>query len=166
MSIAFFSLGVGVLSVVFSTWSYIKTKSGLIGRWWFLIIFIALIGAGVFYPYTTPNIASNIHTICGLIVVFSFPVAATFYSYGLAQRGEWKASRNWLRLMTLFVWCGLLSFVVSIIIFHPVDAKDKVNLVVGWQNRFMMITYSLWLILVNGNVLLRWLRRNSASIAS
>ena len=25
-------------------------------------------------------------------------------------------------------------------IFQPVDAKDKVNLVIGWQNRFMMIT--------------------------
>jgi hypothetical protein len=152
MSLAFFSLGVGVLSLVLSTWSYSKTRSGLIGRWWFLIISIALFGAGIFYPYTIPNIASKIHTICGMIVIFSFPIATTLYSSGLSHSPELMYSRKQLLWITLLVWFGLLSFVGSIIIFHPVTVEDKANLTVGWQNRFMMLTYSLWLILVSWKV--------------
>lgn len=149
MSIAFFSLGVGVLSLVFSTWSYNKTKRGFIGRWLLLTISIALFGAGIFYPYTTPNLASSIHTVCGLIVIFLFPIATTLYSSGLAQNHELKSSRNGLRLMSLLVWLGFLLFFGSLIFYHPVDVKDKVSLVVGLQNRFMMFTYSLWLIVLN-----------------
>jgi hypothetical membrane protein len=152
MSIAFFSLGVGVLSLVFSTWVSTKTKRSLIGNWLFLVIAAALFGAGIFYPYTTPNLASSIHTACGMIVIFTFPIAATLYSSGMNKCKEWKGSQNWLRLMSLLVWCGLLVFLGSLIFFHPADAKDKVNLVVGLQNRFMMITYSLWLIALNYKV--------------
>ena len=85
MSLAFFSLGVGVLAMLLSTWYPSTTRSGLIGQWWFLVIGIALLGAGIFYPYTTPNITSDIHRICGLIVIVSFPVSAALYSSGLAH---------------------------------------------------------------------------------
>ena len=63
MSLAFFSLGIGVLSMVLSTWIYTKTKGSLIGKWIFLAISVALFGAGFFYPYIIPNTASKIHTL-------------------------------------------------------------------------------------------------------
>jgi hypothetical membrane protein len=109
MALAFFSLGVGVLAMLLSTWYPSTTGSGLIGRWWFLAIGIALFGAGIFYPYTTPNIASYIHGICGVIVIATFPIAATLYSSGLAHSREWSASRGRLPWATLLVWVGLLS---------------------------------------------------------
>jgi hypothetical protein len=153
MSAAFWSLGIGVLSLVISTWTDIKTIRGFIGRWWFVIIFAAFIGAGIFYPYTTPNIASKIHTACGSIVIFSFPIAATLYGSSLARDQKWSVSRKWL-LVTL-VWIGFLAFFGSLIIFHPESDADKANLVVGWPNRFMMLTYSIWLILVNQKAILK-----------
>lgn len=153
MSLAFFSLGVSVFAMLLSTWSLLATRSGLIGRWLFLVICIAFIGAGIFYPYTPPNIASYIHGICGLIVILTFPVAATLYNSGLTRNREWIASQGRLRWVTLLVWAGLLLFFGSIVIFHPVTTEDKTNLIVGWQNRFMIFTYSLWLIVVTWKVI-------------
>src|SRR5215813_8020420 len=51
MSLTFFSLGVGVIAMLLSTWESSTTRKGLIGRWWFLAISVALFGAGIFYPY-------------------------------------------------------------------------------------------------------------------
>src|SRR5262245_5633962 len=70
------------------------SRSALIGRWWFLAIGVALFGAGIFYPYPTPNIASYIHGICGVIVIVTSPIAATLYSSGLAHSQDWTASRG------------------------------------------------------------------------
>jgi hypothetical protein len=45
---------------------------------------------------------------------------------------------------------GLLSFAGSTIvlgIMHPVDRSNS-NLLIGWQNRFMIVMYTLWLMFV------------------
>lgn len=151
MSLAFFSLGVGVLAALRSTWDSATTRSGLTGRWWFVAISVAFFGAGIFYPYIPPNLASYIHGLCGVIVITTFPIAATLYSSGLAHNPAWISSRRWLRWATVLVWVGLLSFAGSLIILgiisQPVDRSNP-NLLIGWQNRFMIVTYSLWLIAV------------------
>jgi Protein of unknown function (DUF998) len=92
MFLAFFSLGVGVLAMLISTWYSSTNRSGMLGRWWFLAIGVALFGAGIFYPYPEPNIASYIHGICGTIVIGPLPIAATLYSSGLADSHDWPAS--------------------------------------------------------------------------
>jgi hypothetical protein len=150
MSLAFFSLGVGVLATLLSTWDFSRSRRGLIGRWWLLAISVAFFGAGIFYPYTPPNLASYIHGVCGVIVIVTFPIAATLYSSALAHSRTRTASRGQLRWATVLVWVGLLSFAGSTIvlgIMHPVDRSNS-NLLIGWQNRFMIVMYSLWLIFV------------------
>ena len=120
-----------------------------------MAIGIALFGAGIFYPYTPPNLASAIYGVCGAIVIVTFPIAATLYSSGLAQSQAWISSRGRLRWMTVLVWIGLLAFTGSIIVLgiisQPVDRANP-NLLIGWQNRFMIVTYSLWLMAVTWQV--------------
>jgi hypothetical protein len=151
MSLAFFSLGVGVLATLLSTWDFSRNRTGLIGRWWFLAISVAFFGAGIFYPYTPPNLASYIHGVCGVIVIVTFPIAATLYSSALAHSQAWTASRRQLRWGVVLVWLGLLTFAGSTIVLgiisHPVDRSNS-NLLIGWQNRFMIVMYSLWLVFV------------------
>jgi hypothetical membrane protein len=48
MSLAFFSLGVGVLATERSTGKASTGRRGRIGRWWFLAISIAFFGGGIF----------------------------------------------------------------------------------------------------------------------
>jgi Protein of unknown function (DUF998) len=148
MSLAFFSLGVGVLATLLSTWDFSRTRRGLIGRWWFLAISVAFFGAGIFYPYTPPNLASYIHGVCGVIVIVTFPIAATLYSSALAHSQAWTASPGRLRWATMLVWVGLLSFAGSTIVLGIISHRSNSNLLIGWQNRFMIVMYSLWLMFV------------------
>jgi Protein of unknown function (DUF998) len=71
MSLAFFSLGVGVLATLLSTWDFSRSRRGLIGRWWLLAISVAFFGAGIFYPYTPPNLACDRYfSNCGYALQF------------------------------------------------------------------------------------------------
>ena len=147
MSLDFFSLGVSVFAMVFSTWYSSTTRRGLVGRWCFLAISVAFFGAGVFRPHITPNLASYLHGICGIIIILTFPIAASLYNSGLAHSQEWAGSRRLLSWMTWLVWVGLLSFVGSTIalgiLAGPVN-RSQATLLIGWQNRLMILTYSLW----------------------
>lgn len=131
MSLAFFSLGVGVFTMVLFAWSYTKTKGSIIGRWLFLIITVALFGAGIFYPYSIPDLSSKIHTLCGVIVIFTFPIAATLFYKGLINNPTWAERRTLVSVATWFVWVGFIVFFGSLIIFHPETTDDKAGLIVG-----------------------------------
>ena len=146
MSAAFLSWSAGLLTMLLATWSSIKTTGGIIGRWWLMIICIAIFVAAIFYPYTVPNTASKIHSACGMLTIFTFPIAATLYYRGLANSPFRKDSGKLIQIMTWIVWIGFFSFFLSLIYFHPVTEIDKANLPVGWENRFMVFTYNLWIL--------------------
>jgi hypothetical membrane protein len=149
MSVAFFSLGVGVLATLLSTWDSSAIRRSRIGRSWFLAISAALFGAGIFYPYTPPTLASYIHGLCGAMVIVTFPIVAALNSAGLAHSQAWIQAR--LRWATVFVWMGLLAFAGSTIVLgslsQPADRANP-HLLIGWQNRFMILTYASWLMVV------------------
>src|SRR5687767_5053569 len=48
MSLAFFCWGGSVLTLLAALWRSLHTVSGAIGRWWLLLIGVALFGAGIF----------------------------------------------------------------------------------------------------------------------
>jgi len=148
MSFAFFSLAVGVHTMVLSTWSFTNNKTSLIGRYFFLSTTIALFGVGIFYPSVIPNWVSITHTIFGVMVIFTFPVAATLYTIGFNNNQKWTGSRIPLLIATVLVWIGLLVFASSISAFQPETLKDKGILTIGWQNRLMILAYCLWIMIV------------------
>jgi len=155
MTTAFLSLGVGVLATLLSTWDASAIGRSRIGRSLFLIISAALFGGGIFYPYMPPNFESYIHGICGVIVIVTFPVAAALYSSGLVHSPVWIPLRARLRWATVAVWLGLLVFAGSTIVLGSLSQPaDRVypDLVIGWQNRFMILTYALWLTVVAWSV--------------
>jgi hypothetical protein len=49
--------------------------------------------------------------------------------------------------MTILTWIGLLSFYASLFLFYGMTPGPN-RIVVGWTNRFMIATYSAWLIAV------------------
>src|SRR4029453_14183608 len=142
MSLGFFVLGVGVVAMLLSCRGRCGDQKGRIGCWWFVAIGIALFGAGIFYPYPTPNLASYLHALCGVIVIVTFPIAATFYSAGLAHRQGGTISRERLRMGNSVRLAGILSFAGSTIVLgiisQPMDRSNP-NLLIGWQNRFMIV---------------------------
>jgi hypothetical protein len=155
MTLAFFCWGGCVLALLVALWPTLRTMGGRIGRWWLLVIGIALFGAGVFItnPITdpTPSTANSLHTLCGAIVILTFPIAASIVARSLTRNQEWASARRRLVWATFLVWFGLLAFFASIIIskiINPSAGRVGPDVLLGWPNRFMVVAYHLWLIVV------------------
>jgi Protein of unknown function (DUF998) len=138
----------------------IVSLGGIIGRWWFILITLALFGAGIFKTNAmtdnTPSTANTLHTLSGAIVILTFPIAATLLRNGLLLNNTWAAAQSPLTFGTVLVWLGMVSFFASIIISRIIDPSagrvgPKVYL--GWPNRFMVFTYVIWIIIVAYNAL-------------
>jgi hypothetical protein len=155
MTLAFFCWGGSVLALKVALRSSLRTRGGRIGRWWLLVIGVALFGAGIFItdPITNPttSTANSLHTLSGAIVILTFPIAASLVARSLARNQEWATARRRLLWATLLVWFGLLAFFGSIIIsnlINPGAGRNGSDVLLGWPNRFMVVVYHIWLIIV------------------
>ena len=155
MRLAFFSWGASVLAMLITIWPTLQPISGTISRWWFVLIVIALVGAGIFktnpITETAPNPVNTIHTLCGAIVILTFPIAATLAVNSLLKNGFWQSSQSWLTFATVLIWVGMVAFFASIIISRAIDpsaGRVGPNVYLGWPNRFIVVTYIIWLIII------------------
>jgi len=149
---AFFCWGSSILTLLFALWNSLRGRSGVVVRIWFVIIGIALFGAGIFVTTPLTNIEMTfdhkMHQVCGTIVIFTFPIAATILTSNLRKNEAWKALDDQLRRLKLLPWIGLLAFFSAIIIFrllNPQAGRVGPHMQVGWVNRFMVLTYHGWI---------------------
>ncbi len=154
MSLAFFLWGGGALALLVTIWHSLHTMSGHIGRWWLLLITIALFGAGIFITDpitdTTPSPAGILHSLCGVFTILTFPMMATLLTRSLIRNPEWASGKPQLFWMTLLIWVGELAFWSSIIISSAIHHATGMGpqILAGWTNRFMVAMYSIWLMAV------------------
>jgi hypothetical protein len=162
MSLVFFCLGGGSLSLVPAIKHDLRTKSGSIGGWWLMLIGIAFIGAGIFAPdsasgldqsaFATISVSGSLHTAFGLFVIFTAPIAFTLLYRSLTHNQQWFSVVRRLRWITLLPWVGLASFFVSLVVYgatrQPMVAWLDLRTLVSLTNRFMVLTYCVWLLFV------------------
>lgn len=155
MTLAFFCWGGSVLALLVALWPSSRTIGGMLGRWWLLLIGVALFGAGIFKTNaitdTTTSTANSLHTLCGAFVILTFPIAASLVAGSLARNQEWSSARRRLLWGTLLVWFGMLAFFGSIIIsnvINPSAGRVGPEVLLGWPTRFMVVAYHIWLIIV------------------
>jgi len=156
MRVAFFCWGAAVLSLLVALWPSLHTPGGVVSRWWLALIVLALFGAGIFKTDPITDIGSGmvhrIHTLCGSIVILTFPIAATLAVHSLLQQAAWLPWRGWLIFTTVLAWLGFASFFATIIVTRIKDptAGTKGGGIVyqGWPNRILVLTYTVWLIIV------------------
>ena len=160
MRLAFFSWGASTLCLAVAIWPWLNTGGGVIGRWWLVLIAVAQIGAGIFKtdPITdlTNSTENNLHRTCGAIVIFTFPIAATLAANCLLKNGAWTAVRGQLIFATALIWIGLIAYFASIIIARikdPLAGQGGSRIYQGWPNRFMIVTYVIWTLIVAVNAL-------------
>ena len=118
MRIAFFAWGASVLLLVCALWGSLQTAGGAIGKLWMAIIGVLMIGAGIFKPNpiteNTTNLHNVLHTVCGAVVILTFPIASTLTGRSLGKiHGR---IRRLTSILTLMVWFGMVADFASIII--------------------------------------------------
>ena len=152
MQLAFFCWGLGCLALAAALWPNVGNTGGRLGLVLLATLAIIGAGAGVFItdPITVPANAMTtsgyLHSICGLIFIFGFPIVATLVGWGLTRNKTPR--RRWLLVITALPWIGFLAFFASLIVFTPNINGYGRGVLIGWPNRFMAVTYAVWLMII------------------
>jgi Protein of unknown function (DUF998) len=131
----------------------VNSIAGRIGLVLLLLSAAGMIIGGIFTtdPMTTNKDAATtsgkLHEIGAMLDVT--PFAALLINWSLARGSQVLASER--RLLFWSAWLplvGLVAFIGSMAVMFPSDGKFGPNVLLGWPNRFMILTYCAWLILV------------------
>lgn len=153
MSAAFFMLSTSCLFLIVALWKYLKFIGGIIGLFLLLMSAIGMMIAA-FNPTDPINTPLDKVTFQGELhqmgaMLDQIPFAAILISIVLIRKHAfWKTNKNTLIAVTLLVCAGLILFIVSLSIYMPADRIFGPHVPVGWQNRFMIVTQGVWIMVV------------------
>jgi len=154
MRLAFFCWGAAYLSFVFAIWKSLSSFLGILGKCWLFIISIALFAASIYAPQPITDLvrgtADKYHTMAGAIMIFTFPIVSIILTRSISKTYNQPSFTKIIRWLTVLVWVGFLSFFCTMIMYAD---KIKVraygpDVLIGLPNRLMVVTYTLWLIVV------------------
>jgi hypothetical protein len=153
MVLAFLSLALSCVGLFVALRSQIQTIGGKIGLAFLLVAAAGLIIAAIFT--TDPLTAShneltthgNLHGL-GAALGTGFPIAAALIGWSLARNRAWSSARRSLLWSAGLAWIGFLVFTLSMLVMFPDHGTFGPDVLIGWPNRFMMLAYSTWLMVV------------------
>ena len=155
MRLAFFCWGSSVFVLLVSLWGSLPTISGKVGYVWLGLIGVALFGAGIFVTNaitdTTPSTANSLHTLCGAFVILTFPIASLLVVASLRRNTAWNTTRHYRFWVQILVWLSMFMFFGAIIVsnaINPSAGRVGPEVYLGWPNRFMVIVYNVWIIII------------------
>lgn len=154
LTLTFFAMAVSCVAMYFTLTSQIETKWGKIGLKLLLVVAGALTIASLFPidPITSTQdeltIQGNIHGLASMVGVPAFAIAAMLVTYSLVQNPAWFASKRTLLLAANFTWISFVLMALVIGFTLPQNGGFGPNVVVGWPNRLLMLSYSGWLMIV------------------
>jgi hypothetical protein len=157
MRLAFVVWALGVLCLLLKLVEIFPTPNYLITGW-LGVLTIALFGAAAFK--TNPildnlkegsgNIENTIHTICGAIVILTFPIIATIIVFNIGSILA-PGRLPFLVVLTSLTWIGQIAFFASISIsqrINPTAGRVGPTVFLGWPNRIMVLLYVIWISVV------------------
>lgn len=156
MSLAFLSLAFSCISLSIALWTQLQNIVGRIGLLLLVVSAIGMIIAAIFItdPLTAGKESDHgkLHQLGAMLD--SIPFASILISIGLIRKNPlWREAKNTFLWSTLLVWIGLIVFIVSMAVLFPEDGKFGPNVLLGWQNRFMITVQSIWLIVVSRQII-------------
>jgi hypothetical protein len=150
MRVAFFLLAGSCITLFAAIYSEIRWLLGKFGLVLLLLSAAGMILAGIFTSDSMTGSRTPIGQIHELgAMLDSIPFAALFINLTLIRKNpDWAPARKalfWTAFLPLF---GLITFVGSVAALFPSDGKFGPDVLIGWQNRFFILTHAIWLIVV------------------
>lgn len=153
MSLAFFTLAFSCISLFVALRSQVPTLAGKIGLALLLITAAGMMIAAIFPtdPITTGRddltLTGQLHELGALLDLL--PFAAPLISWSLARHNlRWKPARRALAWTAWLPLLGLVTFMASVAFMLPSDGNFGPEVLVGWPNRFLLLTYCIWLLTI------------------
>jgi hypothetical protein len=141
MRAAFVALAVGTGGAAVAVASQVPRVVGYLG-----LLQLVLSAAGMVLAATfVPDPSSHLHDLGAILD--QVPFGALFIAWSLTGNERWTARRRSLWAMALLPLLGLVVFVVSMGVMLPRNGgRPGPTVLVGWQNRFMILAQCAWLL--------------------
>lgn len=153
MTLAFLSLALSCASLAVALWPQIK---GLIGKTGLVLLLISAVGMAMAGVFTTDPIMTSrdamttngqLHELGATLDLT--PFAALLISWSLLRRNQaWSSARRALLWTAGLPLLGLIVFIGSVSMMLPSNGQFGPDVLVGWPNRFLVVTYCVWLITI------------------
>lgn len=153
MMLAFIALAVSCASLFMAIKSQVQGIWGKIGLFLLLLSAVGMAMAGIFVtdPLTVSadmrTSAGKLHELGAMLDVV--PVAALLIGFGLARNKNWRSLKGLLLGTAVLTILGLVAFIGSTAMMLPSDGKFGPDVLIGWPNRLLVITYCVWLMTVS-----------------
>lgn len=155
MIAAFVSLALSCASLVVAIRSQVSTTAGKIGLGLLLLVAAALVIAGVFVadPITASKeeltTHGSLHGFAAMVGIPGLPIAAMLITRSLVRNHNWSAGRRLLLWTAHLTWISVvLMFASMFIMLSQTQGKFGPDVLIGWPNRFVVLTYCAWLMTV------------------
>ena len=158
LSLMFASWAVSAWALAYAIWLQVKTTGGKIGL---VLLVIAGIGeamGGLF------DINHPLHGLAAMIGIPTFPIAAMLISVSLSRTQPWAGARKALLWTGNLTWISVLlmagTFIIMIVTYTQAGGDmtaesttvttlpSGVIALVGWANRFLVVVYNIWVMVV------------------
>ena len=143
-----------ILLLMFLTWalscvalflaikSHVTTVGGKIGLGFLLLAAVGMTMGGLF------DVNHDLHGLAAMIGIPSLPIAAVLLSASLGRNSSWTSTRRALIWTSLLTWASLILMNVAIFTGFSPTGEANPGAWFGWANRFLIIAYDVWLIVV------------------
>lgn len=153
MQLAFYSFAAGCLLVALAAAPY--SRSG-VGSYLLILAALATLGLG-YYITDSDDIevkrrsqGSWLHNIFSFIMIPIFPVAVSFVDFELAASGRFaNLACELLPTLSILVCLGFAGFFFAFFYSRGRSQKNRPSVPVGYFQRFMVLTYALWIIAIS-----------------
>jgi Protein of unknown function (DUF998) len=152
MVLAFLVLAVSLVSLAVALRTQLQSIWGRIGLLLLLISAVGMALAGIFVtdPLTASAAArttqGRLHEVGALLDLT--PFAALIINLSLARNPTWRAARRVLFWTAGLPLLGLLIFIAATVVMLPSDGQFGPDVLIGWSNRFLVVTYCVWVMTV------------------
>jgi hypothetical protein len=94
------------------------------------------------------DVNHDLHGLAAMIGIPSLPIAAVLISISLARNPFWASARRSLLWTSILTWVSLILMNVSIFTGFSPAGEANPGAWFGWANRFLILAYDIWLIVV------------------
>jgi hypothetical membrane protein len=155
LSLMFASWAVSSWALAFAIWSQVRTRVGKIGLVFLIAAGIGEAMASIF------DINHPLHGLAGMIGIGSLPVAAMLISVSLGRTQAWSIAKKALLWTANLTWVSVILMAATFIILFVTytqaggEMTSEVTVLppgvialVGWANRFLVVVYCVWVMIV------------------
>jgi hypothetical protein len=95
------------------------------------------------------DVNHDLHGLAAMIGMPSLPIAAILISVSLIRNPSWTAARRLVLGTAILAWVSLILMNIAVFTaFSQSREQLSQDGWVGWANRFLIVTYHVWLMVV------------------